>query len=38
MINGLDRVRRVIEITAFPLDGQSGRRLGAVAIFWEVPA
>ena len=24
------------EITAFPLDGQGGRNLGAVAIFWEM--
>ena len=34
-IRGLDNVRREIEVTAFPLDGQSGRHLGAVAIFWE---
>jgi len=33
---GLDQVRRHIEITAFPLIGQAGRHLGAVAIFWEV--
>jgi PAS domain-containing protein len=32
---GLDGVERVIEVTAFPLDGHAGRRLGAVAIFWE---
>lgn len=32
---GLDGVRRHIAITAFPLIGQSGRKLGAVAIFWE---
>ena len=37
-IRGLDNVRRDIEVTAFPLDGQAGRHLGAVAIFWEVPA
>jgi hypothetical protein len=36
-IQGLDNVRREIEVTAFPLDGQAGRQLGAVAIFWEVP-
>src|SRR5262245_1045797 len=33
---GLDHVRRHIEITAFPLLGQAGRHLGAVGIFWEV--
>lgn len=32
---GLDGIGREIEITAFPLDGQGGRNLGAVAIFWE---
>ena len=35
---GRDLVRRQIEITAFPLTGQSGRHLGAVAIFWEIPS
>jgi len=33
----LDGVRRTVEVTAFPLDGQGDRHLGAVAIFWEVP-
>ncbi len=33
---GLDRVWRTVEVTAFPLEGQGGRNLGAVAIFWEV--
>ncbi len=33
---GLDGTRRTIELTAFPLQGQAGRHLGAVAIFWEV--
>ena len=33
---GLDHVRKHVEITAFPLIGQAGHRLGAVAIFWEV--
>jgi PAS domain-containing protein len=33
---GLDGVRRHVEVTAFPLIGQAGRALGAVAIFWEV--
>ena len=37
IIRGLDHVRRHIEVTAFPLIGQAGRGLGAVAIFWEVP-
>jgi len=35
-LQGLDHVRRHIEITAFPLIGQAGRHLGAVGIFWEV--
>jgi PAS domain-containing protein len=35
MIVGRDHVRRRIEITAFPLIGQAGRHLGAVALFWE---
>jgi PAS domain-containing protein len=34
-IRGLDAVWRKIEITAFPIEGQGGRHLGAVAIFWE---
>src|SRR5262249_35444828 len=33
---GLQHVRQPVEITAFPLIGQAGRHLGAVAIFWEV--
>ena len=33
---GLGHVRKHVEITAFPLIGQAGRHLGAVAIFWEV--
>jgi PAS domain-containing protein len=37
-IRGRDNVRRRIEIAAFPLIGQAGRHLGALAIFWEVPA
>lgn len=35
-IRGLDGISRRIEATAFPLEGQGGRHLGAVAIFWEV--
>jgi len=34
-IRGLDNVQRHIDATAFPLIGQGGRNLGAVAIFWE---
>jgi PAS domain-containing protein len=34
-IRGLDGVARRIEVTAVPLEGQGGRDLGAVAIFWE---
>lgn len=35
-IEGLDRVRRHLSVTAFPLDSQSGRLVGAVALFWEI--
>jgi len=34
-LRGLDGVWREIEGTAFPLEGQGGHWLGAVAIFWE---
>jgi PAS domain-containing protein len=37
-IKGLDKKLRQIELTAFPLIGQSGRISGAVSIFWEVPS
>ena len=37
-IRGLDGVLRQIEVIAFPLIGQSDRRLGAMAIFWERPS
>jgi PAS domain-containing protein len=33
--HALDGVWREVAITAFPLEGQGGRHLGAVAIFWE---
>lgn len=33
-IVGLDGETRFIEVTAMPLEGQGGRHLGAVAIFW----
>ena len=36
-IRGLDDALRQIAVTAFPLIGQAGRYLGAVAIFWEIP-
>ncbi len=35
-ITGKDKVRRHIEVTAFPLIGQESRYLGAVALFWEL--
>lgn len=34
-IRGLDGAVRDIAVTAFPLEGEAGRSLGAVAIFWE---
>ena len=34
-IKGLDHEWRTIEVTAFPIEGQAERHLGAVAIFWE---
>jgi len=33
-ITGLDGVSRRLEVTAFPLEGQGGRLLGAAALFW----
>jgi len=36
-IHALDSVPRHIEVTAFPLIGQTHDRIGAVAIFWEAP-
>ncbi len=33
---GLDGIIHMIEVTSFPLEGQGGRHLGALAIFWEV--
>lgn len=35
VIIGLDGTRRLIDVTAFPLDGIANRHLGAVAMFWE---
>ena len=37
-IVGTDSVRRHIATTAFPLIGQAGRHLGAIAVFWEKKA
>jgi PAS domain-containing protein len=37
MLRRADRVRLQIEITAYPLIGQEGTLLGAVAMFWERP-
>ena len=37
-LQGGDHVQQHIKITAFPLIGQAGRHLGAMAIFWEVEA
>jgi hypothetical protein len=36
-IKGLDGVSKKIGATAFPLQGQGARLLGAVGIFWEQP-
>jgi len=36
-IKDLNKHMRQIELTAFPIIGQSGRISAAVAIFWEVP-
>lgn len=37
-INSLDGATRQIEVTAFPLNAQADRFLGAIAIFWEIGA
>lgn len=37
-ITGLDGEPRRIEVSAFPLEAQGARRLGAVALFWESAA
>ncbi len=33
---GVDGNWRTAEVTAFPIQGQEGRHLGAVAMFWEM--
>lgn len=35
-IRGMDGTMRKLEVTAFPLNAQAGRFLGALAVFWEV--
>lgn len=35
-IEGMDNVRRQIEVAAVPIDGQTESDRGAMAIFWEV--
>jgi PAS domain-containing protein len=35
-IRAFDRVWRAIEVTAIPLIGEGERRLGAMAMFWEL--
>jgi PAS domain S-box-containing protein len=37
-ITGLDGTRRTIEVSAFPLEAEGQRMLGAVALFWESEA
>lgn len=37
-ITGYDQIARYIEMMAFPLIGQRGRNLGAVAVCWEAKA
>jgi PAS domain S-box-containing protein len=34
-ITGLDGTRRDLEVSAFPLEAEGQRMLGAVALFWE---
>jgi len=35
-LRGLDGFWRLVDAAAFPIKGQGGRQLGAMAIFWEV--
>jgi len=35
-LRGLDGFWRLVDAAAFPIEGQGGRQLGAMAIFWEV--
>jgi PAS domain-containing protein len=34
-VTALDGQGRTLEVTAFPVEGQANRHLGAVAMFWE---
>jgi hypothetical protein len=36
LLTGQDKVQRKISSAAFPVVGQQNRRLGAVALFWEI--
>jgi hypothetical protein len=36
LLTGQDKVQRRIAASAFPVVGQQNRRLGAVALFWEI--
>jgi hypothetical protein len=36
LLTGQDKVQRRISTSAFPVVGQQNRRLGAVALFWEI--
>ncbi len=35
-VRSLDGTSKIIESTAFPIEGQGGRHLGAISIFWEI--
>ena len=35
-IRGYDQIWRAIEVTAVPIIGEGDRRLGAIAMFWEL--
>lgn len=35
-MRGLDGPWRTVDVTAFPIEGQGGRFLGAAVLFWEV--
>jgi hypothetical protein len=37
-IAALDGVSRLLDVTALPIEGQGGRFLGAMTVFWEVKA
>jgi hypothetical protein len=35
-IEGVDNVRRHIDVAAFPITNKTGKILGAMAIYWEI--